>query len=70
MTLIKCIIEAGCVVGTTPQKISVVYLFICCSTPEAIVCLVFELSESKIQSKGVLGVTTEGMGRLILPSVK
>ena len=57
MTLINvCIIEIRCVVGATPQKISAVHLFICCSTPEAIVCLVFELSESRIQSRSVLGV--------------
>ena len=48
-----CIIEARLVVGATPQKISVVHLFICCSTPEAIVCLVFELLRYRA---GVLGV--------------
>ena len=43
------IIEAGGVVGATPQRVEVVYL--CWNTPEAIAsCLFFKLLKSKIQS--------------------
>ena len=39
------IVEAGGVVGATPQRYK---LFICCSIPETKACLIFEPSKFKI----------------------
>ena len=39
------IIDEGGVEGANSQKVK---LLICCSTPEAITCLVFELSKSNM----------------------